>query len=285
MARARNIKPGFFKNEDLAECSAFARLCFAGLWTMADREGRLEDRPKRIKGELFAYDSVEVEPLLEELAKWGFIRRYQIGGERFIFIVKFVEHQAPHGTEKDGLIPDEAGMVTVNERAKNGYITGKFRLEPHPLTVKCIGQSETLGPTDNRNLTVVGWSAEGGKNALIPDSGFLIPDSLNLCPPPEGQPSAEPTSPGFERFWSAWPKGGRKGARGKCFEAWKKARAEPLWPVIVAHVEFRKTTDDWRKQNGQFIEAPLAYLNGRKWEGAELDTQGDQIDDVYRGVR
>jgi len=35
--RARNIKPGFFSNEDLAECSPWSRLCFAGLWLLADR--------------------------------------------------------------------------------------------------------------------------------------------------------------------------------------------------------------------------------------------------------
>lgn len=178
MPRARNIKPGFFKNEDLAECTPWARLCFAGLWTMADREGRLEDRPKRIKGELFPYDSVEVPPLLEELEHWGFIRRYQVGGERFILIVKFVEHQAPHGTEKDGSIPDENGFVRIHERAKNGYITGKFRLEAHALTVKAPDQTGTLVPPDNKALTVKDPAAEGGQNALIPDSGFLIPDSL-----------------------------------------------------------------------------------------------------------
>ena len=66
MARARNIKPGLYKNEDLAECSVWARYIFPGMWMLADREGRLEDRPKRIKGELLPYDSIEVEPLLVE---------------------------------------------------------------------------------------------------------------------------------------------------------------------------------------------------------------------------
>lgn len=49
MAGARNIKPGFFTNDVLAACDQLARLLFAGLWTVADRAGRLEDRPKRIK--------------------------------------------------------------------------------------------------------------------------------------------------------------------------------------------------------------------------------------------
>lgn len=105
MARARNIKPGFFKNEELAECSPWARLCFAGLWTLADRDGRLEDRPKRIKGELFAFDSVEVEPLLDELAGRGFIQRYQVAGRSLIVIPTFLKHQNPHHREKPSELP------------------------------------------------------------------------------------------------------------------------------------------------------------------------------------
>lgn len=104
MARARNIKPGFFKNEDLAECSPWARLCFAGLWTLADREGRLEDRPKRIKGELFAFDSVDVEQMLTELEGRGFLVRYRNLDGSFIQIYKFLTHQSPHYSEKDSVI-------------------------------------------------------------------------------------------------------------------------------------------------------------------------------------
>ena len=104
MARARNIKPGFFKNEDLAECSLAARLCFAGLWTLADREGRLEDRPKRIKAELFAFDSFEVEPLIVELVAHGFLLRYRNSEGSFIQISKFSAHQTPHYSEKPSVI-------------------------------------------------------------------------------------------------------------------------------------------------------------------------------------
>jgi hypothetical protein len=104
MARARNIKPGFFANESLAECGPWARLCFAGLWTLADKEGRLEDRPKRIKGELFRFDSVEVEPLLDELEQHGFLVRYTNSDGRFIQILAFKKHQTPHYTEKESVI-------------------------------------------------------------------------------------------------------------------------------------------------------------------------------------
>lgn len=104
MARARNIKPGFYKNEDLAECSVWARFIFPGLWMLADREGRLEDRPKRIKAELLAFDSHDVEPLLKELETHKFLVRYENEDGRFIQITKFNTNQTPHYSEKKSVI-------------------------------------------------------------------------------------------------------------------------------------------------------------------------------------
>ena len=100
MSRIRLIKPGFFLDDELAECSPLARLLFAGLWTIADRQGRIEDRPKRIKTETLPYDQCDIDKLLDELANpprgTGFIVRYSIGGERYIAIPSWQKHQSPH---------------------------------------------------------------------------------------------------------------------------------------------------------------------------------------------
>lgn len=85
--RATEIKPEFYKNEQLVECSVWARLIFPGLVMLADREGRLEDRPKRIKVELLPYDNdVDMDALLNELAEQGLIVRYETSGQRYIWI-------------------------------------------------------------------------------------------------------------------------------------------------------------------------------------------------------
>jgi len=105
MARARNIKPGFFKNETLAECSPLARLLFAGLWCLADRAGRLEDRPKRIRAEILPYDDGSVDDMLDELHQAGFILRYQVKEQRFIQVLNFTKHQNPHCREPESTIP------------------------------------------------------------------------------------------------------------------------------------------------------------------------------------
>jgi len=75
--------------------------------------------------------------------------------------------------------------------------------------------------------------------------------------------------PGFASFWKAWPSTDRKQAKGKCLDAWKKANAERDAAVVLAHVESLKESASWRKNDGEFIPAPLVYLNNRRWEGAE----------------
>jgi len=76
------------------------------------------------------------------------------------------------------------------------------------------------------------------------------------------------------RFWEAWPRSTRKASRGKCWQVWKRGGFEAQAEQIVAHVEAMKISLDWRKDGGAFIPAPLAYLNQRRWEGA--DTTGVQ---------
>lgn len=104
MARARNIKPGFFINEELVELPFSTRLLFIGLWTIADREGRLADRPKTIKMALFPADDLDVNTGLDELAKAGMIERYGDENKRFIQIINFSKHQHPHQNEPTSTI-------------------------------------------------------------------------------------------------------------------------------------------------------------------------------------
>ena len=98
-----------------------AWILYEGLWCLADREGRLEDRPKYIKAEIFPYNKVDVEKLLDLLTNPGiidrpekvFIRRYIVSGSKYIDIPAFLEHQRPHHTEQNSKIPSFNGALTV----------------------------------------------------------------------------------------------------------------------------------------------------------------------------
>jgi len=109
VARARNIKPGFFKNEHLAGLPYETRLLFIGLWTLADREGRLEERAKRIKMELFPADSIEIAACLDALVASGFLIRYAKDGKNYLQIENFLKHQSPHIKEQASNIPAPDG--------------------------------------------------------------------------------------------------------------------------------------------------------------------------------
>ena len=125
MARIRYLKPDFFKDEDLATLPYEIRLFFAGLWNFADKTGRLEDRPPRLKIEIFPYDKVDVNKCLELLSKpkigsnKPFIQRYEVEGQKFIQIVNWDKHQRPHHTEQESKIPPappmEKGMEKENQ--------------------------------------------------------------------------------------------------------------------------------------------------------------------------
>lgn len=115
MARLRTLKPGFFLNEELGTVPPCGRLLFAGLWCLADRRGRLEDRPTRIKVETLPYDACDVSELLDVLAEKGFVHRYEAAGHHYIQIVNFERHQTPHIKEAESTIPapDEPDTNTL----------------------------------------------------------------------------------------------------------------------------------------------------------------------------
>lgn len=68
----------------------------------------------------------------------------------------------------------------------------------------------------------------------------------------------------FERFWQAYP---RKVGRVKAEAAFKKVDVPE--DVLMAALESHKRSDQWKKDNGQFIPHPATWLNGKRWEDEE----------------
>lgn len=65
-------------------------------------------------------------------------------------------------------------------------------------------------------------------------------------------------------FWEAYPK---KVAKAAALKAWKKLKPDQeLTNTILAAIEKQKQSDQWRKDNGQYIPNPATWLNGGRWE-------------------
>lgn len=228
MARSRNIKPGFFTNELLVELPFEHRLLFIGLWTIADRDGRLDDRPKQVKIKLFPADSLDVDAGLTALSDLGFIQRYEVGGLRFIQVLNWRKHQQPHFKEKASTIPAPD--------------------KPEALTLTASQQSPGQEPDKP--------GASPKLAALIPDS--LQSDSL------EKDLSGKPDSSGFEDWYKAYPRHeGRFDAR-KVWDRLHKAGSLPPLARMLFQMDWQKrvgclqhATADGRS----LIPLPATYLN------------------------
>lgn len=146
MARARNIKPGFFINVELGELKPITRLLFIGLWTIADREGRLKDQPQKIKVQILPYDKCNIDKLLDELYDKDFIIRYEANGCRLIQINNFNKHQNPHIKEQASELPapNKYGAETGQEQEKHGSCPAdSLNLIPDSLN-PCTDNSDTI---------------------------------------------------------------------------------------------------------------------------------------------
>lgn len=275
MARARNLKPGFFKNEDLAECSAFARLCFAGLWTLADREGRLEDRPKRIKGELFAFDSIEVEPLLAELASYGFIHRYKAAdGRGLIQVTEFSKHQNPHHREPESDLPppESLGLGPVGNAPK-----------PQALVAcndtKAPDKPDASPGLDPPKSDLARGSSRADSGTLIPERGFRSPESGE----PRASPSVGPPEPdGPAAAAAATPpdppvRGQRLPKDWVLPKAWGDwALAEfPQWTADKVRREAENFRDHWCAKSGKDATKLDWLATWRKWCRSDLAHRDD----------
>lgn len=105
MARSRNLKPGFFINDELAETEPLTRLLAVGLPCIADRVGRFEYRPMRIKAQLLPFDNHDIEKALFELQRVGFVVIYEHKERRYVQIINFEKHQSPHINEAESVLP------------------------------------------------------------------------------------------------------------------------------------------------------------------------------------
>lgn len=175
MARSRNIKPGFFTNDELAECHPLGRLLFAGLWTIADKEGRLDDRPKKIKAMLLPFDEADCDALLQQLNDHKFIIRYRVNGECYIQISNWKKHQNPHCKEAASEIP-----APIENDKRTGQEQCKEDAEEEKKDSESPQDVENKGAPEMHGTSMVQESVENSLNPA--DSLNLIPDSLNPDP-------------------------------------------------------------------------------------------------------
>lgn len=88
-------------------------------------------------------------------------------------------------------------------------------------------------------------------------------------------PISPPAGDAFERFWSAYPRKVGKQAAKKSF-----IRVKVPIETLLSAIEWQKRSDQWTKNNGQFIPHPATWLNQGRWDD-ELQADVKSVPFVY----
>lgn len=168
--RIRTIKPAFFMHDGLAEQPALARLLFIGLWCAADREGRLDDNPRRLKAQILPYDDADVDEMLDGLERGGFIARYEADGRRLIAIHGFARHQVVSPREPASELP---AIPTGYKKALSKQCLSTVEALPE----HCLDNAEAM-------LGLAGREGKGreqeGKDLALVDARAVVPCSSTV---------------------------------------------------------------------------------------------------------
>jgi hypothetical protein len=90
----------------------------------------------------------------------------------------------------------------------------------------------------------------------------------NLATNQEDKPVNKPSEK-FNEFWNLYPVCKRKGGKSLCRELWRKKQYELVADQIIDHLSMMIESEDWTKQERQFVPAPIVYLNKQAWDGWE----------------
>jgi hypothetical protein len=233
MARERTLKAQFFRSESVASLPFEGRLLFQSIWCQADRNGVIKYSQRLLKADTFPFDDIsasDVDLLVTKMVQAGLVMRYCCGDVEYVRVINFQKYQKPHPKEPQTWpFMDDSGVVTE---------------KPELVTAEPEQEIE---------------------NSAFPSfpSSPSFP-SLRKEPPNGGvgvKKQAKQAHPGFEEFYSVYPKKRDKPAAQK---AWNKLK--PPVEIVMQSIRQWSETDEWQKSGGQFVRNPATWLNARGWE-------------------
>ena len=161
MARIRTVKPEFFRHEglqDLEEKQPKLKpmLVFEGLWTVSDKNGIFEWRPRQLKLDILPFVTFNMEQTLSILSDSGYIIPFEHAGKQYGIIPTFKDHQRITGTEAKSSgkfpIPDEETLKKRQGNTKETPEQQQGRLEREREKEREKERERSIGVSDQDRL-------------------------------------------------------------------------------------------------------------------------------------
>jgi len=243
MARIRSIHPGLYTDEAHASVSIPARWLWIGILGEADDNGIFEWKPLQLKMRVFPADSIDVVPLLAELAAANIIRAFEVDGRALGAVRNFCRYQRPRKPQARFPLPAEFRSYVAQgatgaepDHHEDGPVPQKSELPPLQLT---------LVPSPSE--TSPQMKEEGGR---MDGGGEKEPSSLKRA--------VDEIKVQFVGWYAAYPhKVGRAAAEKQFITARQKASLEELTDGLTSYIRAKPTDRAWCN--------PATWLCQERW--------------------
>lgn len=162
---------------------------------------------------------------------------------------------------KQYIIPFDSGVIVIKHWRINNYL----RKDRYHET-KYLNEKRQLKIEDNEVYSIK-------KDAGIPTGIPMVNREENRKE--KNRIEENIYKQNFDKFWKAYPKKRNKGNAEKWFK--KNRPSSEIVDEMIRQVERFKDTNDWKKNDGQFIPYPTTWLNAKMWEDEfETDTEKEK---------
>jgi len=196
MARIRTIKPEVVESESLGKLSRESRLLFILLWTFVDDDGRSRASSRLLASRLYPYDEdapALIGAWLEELELGGHVRLYEVEGDSYLDIPKWLKHQKIDHPSKSRLPEFREGS---RESASHPET-----FAPHTLDLGPVPRTKDLVPIEGAGAPKKPKPEKKSHAQRLPDDWQPTQDLINYARD-RGLDPVE-TAAAFKDHWAA----------------------------------------------------------------------------------
>ena len=239
MANRRMLNKTVVESDPFFEMPADSQALYMHLVLNADDEGFVgnPETIRRMTG--FSKDSLKL------LIAKGFLISFQ----SVVVVVTHweIQNKIQPSRKTKTIFTDEKGLLLVDEQGK--YLIFNNSSEP------CQQDADKMSEECQRVADKTSEQVSIGKDK-------------HICP--KNVSDGAVFDERFEKFWSAYPKKVGKKAAQKAFIKIKPN--EELLEKMLKAIETQKRSEQWQKENGQYIPNASTWLNGERWNDEAAET-------------
>ncbi len=161
------------------------------------------------------------------------------------------------------------GLIEIVQNRSDGKINGWFIKVHYMVSDKAISSikvEQELSNQEHSNQEPLNSRTRNQETIALRNKIKLLKEEIELLKKEKDKSFSKKESESelFNKFWNCYPKKVSKGNAEKWFT--KNKPNEDLVNRMVEKLEQLKETDQWKKDNGQFIPYPTTWLNAKGWE-------------------